>query len=800
MTDKIYFVPNTYAFSGNNFPTCTYDDFVTKLNNKEPTYEVLTKDTVCLYFDIDVTTPSIKKKIAEIIEEKGAEYISQVLNMNFENQYTISVATSHGQARKPDGTTYNKYSVRYWVPEIKINKKTLKKFVERLNQYIISIKDENNHLFEWVGDLFETDKTDKNGNTIYNGLFDESIYDTNRKMRCIWTSKPNETRPLILKTGTIESTIIQNISGATLTFDDEFVSDAKDTRITVSTDNENELKYCDYVSIIDTKYFEEYESWFKFQRASANIGIKFEVYDQFMVGCKGYDHDNNLKHYERPNDSKRGSLGWKHIFELAYASNPLEKSNLDIKWGTDLFCLHQFKRICYKYDPNDKDDAGKKEVNKQIYNEAKEYFEKFHFKVMSPYCFGRKTEKGYDFISKETLHNMYENLFIFSDKGKEKQQFTKMWVADSNIRYYESYDFCPPPIEIGNSTFNLFNGFKHEKILPFQISKEEIAENSKIFIKHLWYLSGKSNDVLFYVLNYLAHILQEAGELPRTSIVFKSAQGVGKNVFFELFGEKILGEQYMLSTPNIDHILGRFPLINQKVLVLMDEANGKDSFIANDKIKNFITAKHINYEKKGVDGVDIKNCGRMIFFTNNEFPVKIEQTDRRFVVVECSNDMRNNTPYFKKLIEAFNNKKMVWSFAQFLLNREIAEWDSVNDRPITQIYKDVQKATIPSNQKFFMEYDSFNYGDQANAEERYSGKTLYEMYINFCRFYSPKPLTAIAEKTFLTRLKDHTDFLEKIKDTKGNYKYIIHEEAHKKYIETKTDNDEDDAECDEFPF
>lgn len=802
MTDKIFYIPDSYAFSGNNFPSCSYEEFVQKLLNKEPVYEVTTKETVRMYFDIDVDTPSINKKIAQAIEEKGEEYITKILDSyeeeKFLNKYSICMATSHGQAKKKDGSIKNKYSVRFWIPEIKIEKKTLKKFVECLNDYIRSLVDNTSeHVFDWCGDLLDTGKIDKNGKTIFGDLFDSSIYDTNRKMRCLSTCKPNENRPLVLKKGNVEDTIIQNVSKATLYFESNFIQNVKesDPRIKVSTDNDTEKKYCDYVSIIDQTHFETYESWFKFQRASANIGIPFEIYDQFMVDCKGYNKEDNLKHYETPNDSKRGSLGWKHIFELAYLSDPLKKSDLDIKWGSDLFCMHQFKRICYNYNPDEKDKA------KQIYTDAKTYFEKFHFKVMSPYCFGRKTETGYDFISKETLHNMYENLYIFSDKGKEKQAFTKTWVSDSNIRYYESYDFCPPPIEIGNATFNLFNGFKHEKTSPYQTTDAEIEKNSQIFLKHLWYLCGKQNEVLFYVINYLAHMIQEPGELPRTSIVFKSEQGVGKNLFFELFGEKILGEQYLLSTPNIDHILGRFPLINQKILVLMDEANGKESFIANDKIKNFITAKTINYEKKGVDGVNIKNCGRMLFFTNNEFPVKIEQTDRRFVVVECSSDMRNNTAYFKELIKAFNDKKMVWSFAQFLLKREIAEWDSVNERPITQIYKDVQKATVPSDQKFFTEYESFRYGEPEAGEERYSGKDIYGMYVEFCRYYTPKPLSAITEKTFLTRLKSYSDFLEKIKDSKGNYKYILNKAQHDVYKKEKCSDGEDEEETnDVFPF
>ncbi len=761
-------------------------DLCKRIENCQDTYEALKTDIRSLYFDIDCYTPKIKKQDAQIIEEKGLNYIFTFLkNSNF-NPDKYAIATSHGSAIK-NGEIVKKYSIRYWFPNIKAHRNTILQFVKDLNKWIKSNADSSSedNIFEYVGELFET-----NEKGIYNNLFDESIYDTNRKMRCLGTSKPGEDRPLVLKHGEIIDTIISNIRD-----DQEFIEgkSPEDNGIKISSENQHVQKYCDYVSIIDKSKFVEYMDWFKFQRASANILIPFHIYDKFMIGCEGYNQEKNRDSYEKPNNDKKHALGWKHIFDLAYECNPEKKSEFDTKWGKDLFCKFKFQKICNKYNP-DTDDEQKTKL-KQIQKELKVYFEKFHFKVMSPYSFARKTEVngiiGYDFITKETLHSVYENLWCGSVYDK---QFTKIWISDFYIKEFENYDFQPPPSSISSSTFNLFTGFIHERLLPLELSADEIQENSKMFIKHLWYLAGKNNYVLEYILDYLAHMLQEPGELPRTSIVFKSEQGVGKNLFFENFAEKILGPKYLLSTTNIDHILGRFPMINQKMMVLMDEANGKDSFLANDKIKGFITAPKVPYEKKGIDGVDIKNCARMIFFTNNEFPVKIEQSDRRFVVSECSSDVKNNTTYFKQLLNAFNNNKMVWAFSQLLLNRNIAEWDSVNDRPITKIYKQIQKATVPSDMRFFLDYSRFIYGEN---ESPYTGKDLYEFYIMFCKC-QPKPLSPNTEMTFLKRLKEYP-FLKKTKGREANT-YQIVEQEHKEYILKNTEGAEEEDVMDDFKY
>lgn len=784
------FYTTSYAWKTERpFLECTVSDLCKRIENCQETYEALKGDMRCLYFDIDCQTTKIKKQDAQIIEQKGLEYIIAFLKNSGFNADKYAIATSHGSAIKND-EIIKKYSVRYWFPNIKAHKFTILQFVKEINKWIESNyldanynEYKNDHLYEFVGELFETKEKD-----VFKKLFDESIYDTNRKMRCVGTTKPGEDRPLILKHGEIIDTIIQNIR------EDQQIIEGKspeENGVKVSSENEHIQKYCDYVSIIDKSKFFEYDDWFKFQRASANILIPFDIYDKFMVGCEGYNKENNREAYEKPHNDKKFKLGWKHIYDLAYECNPEKKSELDTKWGKDLFCKFKFRRIMNKYNP-DTDDEEKTKL-KEIQKEMKTYFEKYHFKVMSPYSFARKTEingiYGYDFITKETLHSIYENLWCGFDKP-----FTKMWISDFYIKEFENYDFQPPPSEISSSTFNLFTGFIHEKILPFKFTKEEIQENSKIFIKHLWYLAGKNNNVLEYVLDYLAHLLQEPGELPRTSIVFKSEQGVGKNIFFENFAEKILGPKYLLATTNIDHILGRFPMINQKMLVLMDEANGKDSFLANDKIKGFITAPKIPYEKKGIDPVDIKNCARMLFFTNNDFPVKIEQSDRRFVVSECSSDVKNNTTYFKRLLNAFNDKKLVWSFAQFLLNRNIAEWDPVNDRPITEIYKQIQKATVPSDMRFFLDYSRFIYGEN---DSPYTGKDLYEFYVMFCKS-QPKPLSPITEMTFLKRLKEYP-FLKKTKGMNKNTYEIVQKE-HEEYITKNTGGVEEEDIMDDFVY
>ena len=186
-TDTIFWKKET------PFLTCNGNELIERIKNKTPTFEVITNDIKPkLYFDIDhkIEKEEYDESVANIIEEKGLKYLEESLYGATNVKPNISIATSHS---KTYTETHGKYSIRYFVSNIKSNKKSIQQFVQKLNKIIINMRVDN------IGDYIEVE----NGK-----LFDEGIYDSNRKMRCINTSKPNENRPLVLKTGTIENTII----------------------------------------------------------------------------------------------------------------------------------------------------------------------------------------------------------------------------------------------------------------------------------------------------------------------------------------------------------------------------------------------------------------------------------------------------------------------------------------------------------------------------------------------------------------------------------------------------------------
>jgi len=350
-------------------------------------------------------------------------------------------------------------------------------------------------------------------------------------------------------------------------------------------------------------------------------------------------------------------------------------------------------------------EFGKQQIQDE-YKQKKRYFEKYHFKIVGKSLFGRLA------YGITTLHSKTEMEIICGDLGmSDGKRFFALWFEDPDKRKYERADFIPAPMVCPHYVFNTFNGLQAE-----QLDETDSTECS-IFTNHINILCGEEEAPTEYVTKYLAHLVQFPSEIPRVALVFKSDQGTGKNLFFERFGKKLLGKDYTFQTGDMDRVIGRFANTSNKLLVILDEVSGKDGFRHSDKIKNLITADELPWERKGIDSVSVRNCGRYIIFSNNEAPVKIECTDRRFQVNECSNAVRNNRTYFKALIKAFNDEKQVKAFYNYLMSIDLSDWDAVNDRPITQIYKDLKSVATPITIKFLRQLaDEYHLQQETNTQ------------------------------------------------------------------------------------
>lgn len=456
-------------------------------------------------------------------------------------------------------------------------------------------------------------------------------------------------------------------------------------------------------------------------------------------------------------------------------------------------CIQENVKWIHKPHNSEFCENDENDENNKSYEYIKKEFEKTHFIVKNPltYC-EVETENGEEYIYKKNkmdFLNTYESKFFEKEQWNPKTKtydtvekpFCVQWLKDSTARKYNKFVLLPPPHVCSDNVYNLFTGFKYESI------EEEADDDINIFLDHIKLLAGddQQEECTEYIINYLAHLIQFAGVLPEVSILLKSVQGIGKNLFFESFGNHIIGNKYMLSTANSDYIVGRFNQINSKFLVLYDEASGADTFKTASKIKEMITQPEITWEDKGLSAIKLNNYMRLLFFSNSETPVKIESSDRRFQVIECSTN-KPDTDYFDALFKAFQNKAKVKGFAQYLKNIDLSDYKPKNKRVFTAQYEVLKSKNLTIYDKYFKE---MVYKNKITFDEKIQSIELYHQFEKYCekKEYSPP-----SNKAFSMKIMKYNSV-----EKKRNNKYTSYIIKFKPFInEMKTNNIIDDDEYD----
>ena len=472
-------------------------------------------------------------------------------------------------------------------------------------------------------------------------------------------------------------------------------------------DKETLFKIVDNLNVSN---FENIKDWKKFMFAMINQskgGDSMEYFNkavEFLKSLKNFDFQENYNFWNQYKDSSIV-----HPAKLFY--DWLKRDNKALYDKLILFVNKNF----------DKDEFKKKKT----YEDKKIYFEKYTFKVLvsgSPIFFMNDLDK-HDFkeYNETGIRTTFKHLKIETE-GKKKH-FMDLWTDDEDIRLYDNIDFTPPPAKLFKNTYNLYNGLRAEKDLQ-DISTGNIDR----ILKHIFYLCGENQTNADYMLDMMASKVKYPGKLPGVGIILKSIQGVGKNLLADFFGNHILGARYYLCDSNADTFLGRFGCgLKNKLLCVMNEVSGKDTFGKDGILKGYITDEKIRYEAKNINHIFVNNFAMIWFFTNNENPLPIEPTDRRLVAFECSSVQRTIPNYFEDLVKDMKDEIVQKGFYDYLMNRDIEDdYNFEKNRPVTETYKTMKQNSIPVMIRFFKWYSEENFQD-----ENIKSKDFWNKYQEF---------------------------------------------------------------------
>jgi hypothetical protein len=348
------------------------------------------------------------------------------------------------------------------------------------------------------------------------------------------------------------------------------------------------------------------------------------------------------------------------------------------------------------------------------------------------------------------------------DKEGNEKCFIDEWINDSDIKVYNKLDFIPfnegVSIKEDCTLYNLFSGYSQLIKTPFDIKlKEKILKPFKDLGLEL---CGGNREHFDYFYKFLAQMIQQPQNRIPIAFIIKGKQGTGKNVFLKAIGN-IIGKDYFISSCKPKDFFGEYAEgFYHKLLVNMNECEGKDTFDFEGKIKSFISEDTITINPKGIRPTTINNFARLIIFSNkpNPIPIDVKTSERRYVVYQTTDhylDKQYGTKFWKQLIAHFDKPEFIGCLYNDLINQKINDIDWKAKRPITEAYKEMCKLYVPV-EALFLDHiiteiknigkeNKYDFGDEKlgvneddlndtlNDEHERNGKHMYDEYIQYCK-------------------------------------------------------------------
>lgn len=366
------------------------------------------------------------------------------------------------------------------------------------------------------------------------------------------------------------------------------------------------------------------------------------------------------------------------------------------------------------------------------YTEEKIKMEKNNFVVLQPFQrFSRINENTpYELQTKVDFEDR-NKIYAYTNHLGVYVPIMARWMMDENRREYHYCDFNPNPNFNDEKTYNTFKPFAIHKL------ETENIQDISMFLDILLNICGNRRENFNYLCNHIAQLFQQPHINPNVCVVIKGTQGSGKDtlttIINKIFGMK---NNYLVKLEGLNSATGNFnEVLSDKLVVQFNEVSGKDGYKFQDWLKDSIT-KETNVINKKFQSVSFQtNYIRYFVFSNNNVPVIVEQTDRRYFIVETTNKYIGKHEFWNDFYEKLDDDDYLYSIYKYFMDIDISKF---KPKKIPQTYEKslMRKRTINplhiflQNQNF--EEDWENHSIRKRKYKVIQCRELYDFYLNDC--------------------------------------------------------------------
>jgi hypothetical protein len=527
----------------------------------------------------------------------------------------------------------------------------------------------------------------------------------------------------------------------------------------------------DYVNLLNDIRADDYNQWIQLGWCLHNIDESLvDVWVEFSKKSIKFEDGecNKLWNKMKHDGFNMGTLKYWAKMDNPDKYRELNKTHSDFKFSnTDDFNSSYFSTL-------------------DGYHLQKKYFELFCSKVMRPAPIYVYSEINYEKGVIETFY--YPERKLTETFNHLPCNFINKWIKDKDIKVYNNLIFKPfngvkyEPINM--NTFNTFTGYNPH-------IKTQVTDNTiiKDWCDVVLQLCEGNKTFYDYYIKYLAHIIQFPSTRIGISILFRSNEGVGKGQHLIAI-KNIITKKYYFASPTKDDFTGKHALAFANTLLVNWDETGSCADVI-DQIKSKITEEYVVIERKNIDKAEFVNYARIIFTTNNMCSLPISDSNRRFVIFQCTDHFINvgkiDNTFWDRFHETIYKPEFIAALYNYLNNIDLNNWD-YKDFPKTTAYNQMKSLYIPSEMLFLIDTIV-----KVKKDVKIKGTKLFEDYSTFVNANNLNQKHTVNVKEFYAKMDNFKNSgingIDRVTITGGvigysfNYDTIIKCLIDKKYID-----------------
>lgn len=241
------------------------------------------------------------------------------------------------------------------------------------------------------------------------------------------------------------------------------------------------------------------------------------------------------------------------------------------------------------------------------------------------------------------LNNFYMNDRVATEKSTEP--VSAAWLRHRQRREYPKGIVFAPGRDV-EGAYNHWQGFAVEPSNKGHCTR---------ILKHMKKVLCRGNEEYYaYLLGWLAHLIQRPEEKPGVAIVLRGKKGTGKDTLGDYLGKLFPPHHVKISSQ--EHLVGKFNAHQEKCLVLhVEEGYWAGNKGAEGQLKHLITSETVLIEPKGLNAFPVASVLRLFMSSNERWVVPATADERRYFVLDVSDEHRQDREYFTALRAEMNS-------------------------------------------------------------------------------------------------------------------------------------------------